>query len=72
MAEWGIIDDRIDALTPIEAKAVLSFLLKNTRITYTGEAMSDIEALGWVDKAFLGILDGNNSRVALSYDQNII
>lgn len=57
MDEWGIIDDRVEDMTLTEVKAVLVFLLKNTKISYTGESMTDDEALLWIDKSILGMLD---------------
>lgn len=55
--EWGIIDDRVEDMTLTEVKAVLVFLLKNTKISYTGESMTDDEALLWIDKSILGMCD---------------
>lgn len=69
MDEWGIIDDRVEDMTLTEVKAVLAFLLKNTKISYTGEPMPDSEALLWIDNAILGMCDKNRFINSMKIDK---
>lgn len=53
----NMIDDRVELMSETEVKAVLSFLLKNTRIVYTDEPMTQIESMIWIDNAIKGIVE---------------